>query len=206
MKRYLMLLSLLTLFSFLPLTSQEEQSIEKEFHFGVSIGTVTLGEDVYNSVRLLPEFTYGKLGAGLDVDFRFTLKEGDDGNTDFKVYPRDWYPEEGGSFPEYLNLYLSKFAYIRWGKEEDPLFVRFGSLGSTTLGTGYIMGGYTNTLLQPEKKIFGGQFNLKGELFDFPYLGVQGMLSNVSAVDLLGGKALRISRLYTDTDPDSEKY
>ncbi len=188
MKRSLAALHLMIILTLIPLWSQEETGPEPDFNFGISIGTVTLEDEVYNSVRFLPELSMGKLGAGLDIDFRFTLKNNDQGDLRFKVYRNDWYLEDGGSFQEYLNLYLSKFAYIRWGEERDSLFVRLGSLGSTTLGTGYIMGGYSNTLLMPEQRIFGGQFNLTGELFNFPYLGLQGMISNLSALDLLGGR------------------
>ena len=124
----------------------------------MSIGTVTLDEKVYNSVRLLPELVFGKFGVGLDIDLRFTLENNDSGDTEFNVYSDDWYISEDATFQKYMNLYLSKFAYIRWGEERDPLFLRFGSLGSTTLGTGYIIGGYSNTLFLPEQRIFGGQF------------------------------------------------
>ncbi len=188
MKRNLIFLSLLIPLLTAPLLSQEEQTAQADFSFGLSIGTVTLDEEVYNSVRFLPEFSYGKLGVGLDIDYRFTLKNDDQGDPRFRVFKRDWYFDRDGTFPDYLNLYLSKFSYIRWGQERDPLFIRLGSLGSTTLGTGFIMGGYANTLLLPEKRIFGGQFSLKGELFDFPYLGVQGMVSNISALDLAGAR------------------
>ena len=188
MNRYLIFPSLLILFFSAQLISQEEQTSQPDFSFGVSIGTVTLDEEVYNSLRFLPEFSYGKLGAGLDIDFRFTLKNDDQGDPQFRVFRKDWYYKDGGSSSEYLNLYLAKFSYIRWGEERDPLYIRLGSLGSTTLGTGFIMGGYANTLQLPEKRVFGGQFSLKGKLFDFPYLGAQGMVSNISAMDLIGAR------------------
>lgn len=156
--------------------------------FGFSIGTVTLNDKVYNSVRLTPELEFGKLALGLDIDFRFTFDKDEAGDTQFEVYQEDWYIPEDATAQKYLNLYLSKFSHIRWGEERDPLHVRFGSLTGSTLGTGFVMGGYTNTMFLPERRIFGGQFNLDGQLFNFPYVGVQGLVSNLSEFDLFGAR------------------
>ena len=183
------LTNLILIFSLfvIPLGAQETTA-PPQMDFGLSIGTVTLDESVYNSIRFLPELAVGKFGLGLDLDYRFTMENDNEGDTRFQVYEEDWYIPEDPSFQKYLNLYLSKFAYIRWGEQQDPLYIRFGSLGSTTLGTGFTMGGYTNTLFLPAERIFGGQLKVDGKLFDFPYAGVQGMVSNVSALDLLGAR------------------
>jgi len=186
------LLSITILFmSMTGLSAQDAEAMqnpELESSFGFSIGTVTLDETTYNSIRFMPEIEMGKLGIGLDLDFRFTLAQGESGDTEFQVYQKDWYLPDGATAQEYINLYLSKFNYIRWGQEKDPLYLKFGALTGSSLGNGFIMGGYTNTQFLPEKRIFGGQFNLDGSLLNFPYVGVEGLVSNLSQFDLFGGR------------------
>lgn len=152
--------------------------------FGLSLGTISIDGQVYSTINLNPEIAIGKFGLGVDIDFKFTFVDG----SQFSVYPNDWYLPDGGTFWQYLNLYLSKFDYVRWGFENDPLYIRLGTLDSTTLGTGFIVNGYTNTMFEPEMKIFGGQMRLDGSLFNFPYFGVQLMVANWTAFDVMGGR------------------
>ncbi|MDF1566440.1 MAG: hypothetical protein P1P77_00310 [Spirochaetaceae bacterium] len=151
------------------------------FGMGLFFGAVALEGDVYNSVRLMPEFVFGDFGLAMDLDFRFTMQ-----NNEFRVYEKDWYFPDGGSFSEYLNLYLTKFEYVRYGTEVDPLYVHLGALPGVNLGTGFIIGGYTNMNLRPERKLFGGELLFDGSLVDFPYLGVDLFTSNISKWDLFG--------------------
>jgi hypothetical protein len=151
------------------------------FGMGLFFGAVDLEGDVYNSVRLMPEFVFGDFGLAIDLDFRFTMQ-----NNEFRVYEKDWYFPDGGSFSEYLNLYLTKFEYVRYGTEVDPLYVHLGALPGVNLGTGFIVGGYTNMNLRPERKLFGGELLFDGSLVDFPYLGIDLFTSNISKWDLFG--------------------
>lgn len=151
------------------------------FGMGLFFGAVTLEGTVYNSIQLMPEFEFGKFAIAMNIDFRFTLQD-----NQFKVYEEDWYFPEGGTFSQYLNLYLSKFEYIRYGTSVDPLYVHLGSLPSVNLGTGFIVGGYTNMNLRPERRLFGGEFIFDGSLVNFPYLGIDIFTSNVSQWDLFG--------------------
>jgi len=173
----------------LPLTAQSDETmapVGKSAGMGMFFGAVTLEGVVYNSIRLAPEFESGKFALALDIDFRFTFQ-----NNQFQVYEEDWYFPDGGTFSQYLNLYLSKFEYIRYGKAVDPLYVHFGALPGVNLGTGYIVGNYTNMNLRPERKLFGGELIFDGSLVNFPYLGIDIFTSNISQWDLFG------TRLYT---------
>ena len=153
------------------------------FGMGLLFGAVTLEGNVYNSVQLTPDFEIGDFGIALDLEFRFTMKDGV-----FQVYAQDWYFPEGGTVSDYLNLYLSKFEYVRYGRPTDPLYIHFGALPGVNLGTGYIVGGYTNNNLRPETKLFGGEFIFDGALVDFPYLGVDVFTSNFSRLDVIGAR------------------
>lgn len=173
----------------LPLTAQSEDAVIPEadvptanpFGMGMYFGAVTLEGTVYNSIQLTPEFDFGKFAMALNIDFRFTMQD-----NQFRVYEKDWYFPDGGTFSEYLNLYLSKFEYIRYGTAVDPLYVHLGALPGVNLGTGFIVGGYTNMNLRPERKLFGGELIFDGSLVNFPYLGIDVFTSNVSEWDLFG--------------------
>jgi len=182
-----------------PVFSQSSESEEipaatpnpVDFGFGIGIGAVNLYNEagdsvVYNSIKLNPDLSIGKFGIGLDIDFRFTLN-GDSGDTTFSVYQPDWYLP-GGTFLEYLNLYLSKFDYIRWGQSGDDLFAKIGSLENVSIGNGFIVGGYTNEMFKPATKYTGLRFELDTALFNWPYMGLEFFVSNISAWDLLAAR------------------
>jgi len=178
----------------LPLAAQSAETVIPEaevptvspFGMGMFFGAVTLEGTVYNSIQLMPEFEFGKFALAMDLNFRFTMQD-----NRFQVYEKDWYFPDGGSFSEYLNLYLTKFEYIRYGTDADPLYVHLGALQGVNLGTGFIVGGYSNMNLRPERKLFGAELLFDGSLVNFPYLGIDVFTSNVSAWDLFG------ARLYT---------
>ncbi len=184
--RKIILIYVVLLFALqLPLYSQDEtaSASEVDFGFGLGIGAVSLDGTVYNTIKLNPELSFGKFGIALDVDFRFTFS-GDDGDTTFKVYEPDWYLSDG-NFLDYLNLYLSKFDYIRWGESGDDLYAQLGSIKSATVGNGFIVGAYTNESFKPVKKYTGARFELDTALFNWPYMGIEILVSNVSALDLI---------------------
>ena len=175
----------------IPLFSQDINTDESipaasnsvEFGFGLGIGAVNLDGKVYNSIILNPDIALGNFGIGLFIDFRFTLA-GENGDTQFSVYQPDWYLPDG-KFLDYLNLYLSKFDYIRWGHSGDELYAQLGSINNVTVGNGFIVGGYTNENFKPAKKYTGIRFELDTALFNWPYMGVELMISNISAFDLI---------------------
>ena len=69
--------------------------------------------------------------------------------------------DKGWNFKdEPLDAITRKIRYIRFGKEEDPLFIKFGGLSSVTLGYGFLVDRFTNMLHYPDQKLLGLQFNL----------------------------------------------
>ncbi|MBB6478401.1 hypothetical protein [Spirochaeta isovalerica] len=193
-KAMLISVSLIFILS-LPLFSQDEVSESGtgglDFGFGLAIGAVNLIDEngnntVYNSIKLNPDLAIGKFGIGLDIDFRFTM-DTSNGDSGFRVYKPDWVLEDG-SFSEYLNLYLSKFDYIRWGQSGDDLFAKIGSLENVTVGNGFIVGGYTNEMFKPAKKYTGLRFELDTALFNWPYMGIELFTSNISVFDLMAAR------------------
>ena len=135
----------------------------------------------YQSVSMTPDLALGKFGIGLDVtlNYRFTAGDG----SEFEVRREDWIPDENTSF---LELYLPKLQYVRWGLKGDPLFVKLGSIDDGMLGNGFILGGYTNTQFLPERRIFGMGLDIDGQLFNFPYVGLETFAGNLAAFDVIG--------------------
>jgi len=133
-----------------------------------------------------PDFSFGKFGIGLDLSLRFQLypAEGDD----FEVYEGDWYLSDGDFF-DYLDLYLSKVLYLRYGKKgEDPLFAKLGLIDDLSLGNGFIVGNYSNMRYLPQKRIFGLDFGVDGSLFGFPYVGFEALTGNLARLDVVGAR------------------
>lgn len=153
------------------------------FGMGLGIGAEVIGDVTYQTLSITPDVAFGKVGVGLDLTlhYRFTLDE--EGNTSLEIRKEDWIPSAELNF---LELYLPKIRYVRYGLKGEPLYAKFGSIDDGTLGNGFIMGGYSNTLFLPERRIFGLAFDLDGRLFSFPYVGIETFAANLAAFDVFG--------------------
>jgi len=176
---------LVLLFSIAPAFSQSPSSGNPQFGFnlGLGIGVQTFNEPgpvTYQSVSLAPEFSYGKLGVGLLLALDFTSS----GNS-YVIRHADWVPTD---FQNFLQIYLSKISYIRWGVKGDPLFLMLGSFNDVTLGDGFIMGDYTNMYFLPQDRHFGFEADVDGAFVSFPYLGIESFIGNIAIADVLGGR------------------
>ncbi len=139
----------------------------------------------YQSLGFTPDISFGNFGIGLAIviDYRFTGV-----NSSFQIRTADWVPPGPITFQSVAALYLPKIMYIRWAQRGDPLFLKFGSFTDGTLGDGFIMGDYDNTLFLPTTRHFGLQAGLDGSLFQFPYVGIEAVIGNVAALDVLGAR------------------
>ena len=160
-----------------PAAAQEDDG-GLDFALGLGLGVESFGEETYQKVSLAPDFAFGKVGLSFELTLHYQFVGGD-----FKVRVEDWV---GDDFQDTLGLYLSKFRYVRYGHKGDPLFAKFGSIDDGTLGNGFIMGGYANTLFLPERRIFGLSLDLDGSLVGFPYVGLETHAGDLSALDVLG--------------------
>jgi hypothetical protein len=166
-----------------PLAAQEVPSgAGSPFSLGMGFGVEGFGDRTYQRLSLMPELTFGKFGIAFDLFMRFNFEDGT-----FDLREEDWVPEKP-TFKEIAGLYLQKFRYIRYGFKGEPLYVKFGSIDDATLGNGFIMGAYANTLFLPETRIFGLSFDLDGALFNFPIIGLETHIGDLSAFDVIGGR------------------
>jgi hypothetical protein len=171
-------------------TQNQQPSPSFGFTMSLGIGVQTFndpgGPVTYQSLSLFPDFSYGKLGVGLALalDYNFS---GGSGNS-FAVRQADWWPTGAVALQSVAAIYLSKIAYIRWGVKGDPLFLKLGSFDDASLGDGFIMGDYNNKLFLPTERHFGLQADMDGSLFNFPYMGVESVIGNMAAFDVIGGR------------------
>ena len=189
-KRMLVVLTVLALS--LPVAISAEEA-EGGFDFGLNLGIGadsfyiddTIGYVTYQKLTVAPDIAFGKFGIGLELTLHYTFT--DEAGVDPIRVEGDWIPDPALG-QNYLDVYLPKFKYIRYGFKGDPLFVKLGSIEDGTLGNGFIMNNYDNTLFLPERRIFGLAFDLDGALFNFPYLGLETFVGNVARFDVLGAR------------------
>lgn len=186
----------LVIFLITPLVMAQEFPATSSFGFGLELGlgTETLPIDptapadstnqaTYQKLALKPDISFGKIGIGLDVILHFNIKPSQSGSN-IEIYEPDWIPEKAGKSA--LELYLPKIAYIRYGQKGESLFAKLGSFDDGTLGNGFIMGNYSNTKFLPETRIFGAALDIDGQLFDFPYVGIETFVGNLAKFDVFG--------------------
>ncbi|MFP4268147.1 MAG: hypothetical protein ACLFQW_09155 [Spirochaetaceae bacterium] len=174
-------------------TAEETDSASPSFSMQIEIGSQTFNDPgdeestTYQSLGLKPDIAFGKIGIGLDLTINYRFAD-DDGEGGFYIREEDWIPEDDQSL---LDLYLPIFRYVRYGEKGDPLYGKIGSIEDGTLGNGFIMGNYSNTLFLPERRHVGLALDVDGKLFNFPYLGIETFAGNLAKWDVLG------ARLYT---------
>jgi hypothetical protein len=210
-KKYLLFLLILCFTSF-PLFAQQETEISEEppeevktsFDFGLNLGLGVQSFEnpdydpaadpasaeyiTYQSLSLSPDLAFGKFGIGLNLTINYRFTGGPNGRS-FDIRRADWVPKDAGV--SFLALYLPKIKYLRWANKGDPLYIIFGSIENATLGNGFIMGNYANTMYLPERRVFGAGLDLDGRLFGFPYAGFESFVANLAVFDVMG------ARLYT---------
>lgn len=156
------------------------------FSLGLLFGHASFGKndsgevETYQKLGIFPDFSYGDFGVGLDFYLHYRFVDGD-----FQVRSEDWVPSGDETV---LDIILSKIRYVRWAHKGDPLYIKFGSIDNNTLGNGYIMGNYDNTLFLPEQRILGLNLDLDGRLFGLPIIGMETMVGNVAALDVFGAR------------------
>lgn len=138
-----------------------------KFLMGMQFGSIMVDGVNYTTVRLQPDFAFGKFGIGLDVNFEF------DGNGNFRF-------SEWNSW----QAVLSKILYVRYGQKKEPVYIKVGSISDFSLGNGFIMNRYSNMLNYPAIKKLGVAFDL-----DFNVFGFESMTENVFLFDILGLRA-----------------
>ena len=165
-------------------SGDDEKSSEKPkfgFNMNLNIGLSSYedssGQQIaFQKFSFFPEFSYGKLGVGLDLTFEF------DGDFKLRDLDNDGKADTWTKFTDYLY----KIYYVRYGHKGDPLYVRAGAIETYTLGHGLIMEGYNNILFYPQIHQLGLNVDLDGSLFNFPLIGFESIVDDVLDWDIIG--------------------
>ena len=160
-----------------------EQGEKPKFGFNMNFGIgLSSYEDnngnqaAYQKFGIFPEFTYGKWGLGFDLTVEL------DGDFKLRDLDNNGSPDRWTTFWDYI----SRIHYLRYGYKGDSLYGRIGAFSNYTLGHGLIMEGFSNTLFYPQIIQLGLNFDLDGNLFDFPYIGIETVVDDVLDWDIIG--------------------
>jgi hypothetical protein len=114
----------------------------------LSAGSVTVGDEQWTRLAFSPDIPIWKFGIGLDVEL-FINAKGDFSDKGWQFNKDNW-----------VESLTRKIKYLRFGFENDPVFVKIGALSNVTLGYGFVMDRFTNMLHYPDQKLLGVQFYL----------------------------------------------
>ncbi len=145
------------------------------------------GGATWQSLTLAPELSVGKFSMGLGAQLRFRFDGGPTGS-DWEIREGDWSPDESVAGRSFLDLFLPIIRYARYGGDGEPLALRFGSFDGATLGNGFLVGEYANTVLLPGRRLFGADVDIDGAVFNAPVAGLETVVSHVPALDMMGAR------------------
>ena len=192
-KLIILFITLSLFFTVFSAVAEETAAPGADFGLGLMLGVETFDPadgssepETYQSLSISPDLAIGDFGIGLDLVLHYRFVDPADNNgSSFDIREEDWIPSGGMNF---FDLYLPKIKYLRWGYKGDPLYVKAGQIEDASLGTGFIVNKYSNTLFQPDEKIFGLSLDLDGQLFNFPYVGFESFAGNLAHFDVFGGR------------------
>ena len=145
------------------------------------------GGATWQSLTLAPEFIAGKFSLGLGAQLRFRFDGGPAGS-EWVIREDDWSPDESIAGRSFLDLFLPIIRHARYGGDGEPLVVRAGSFEDATLGTGFLLGEYANTMLLPGRRLFGVDLDIDGAVFNVPVAGLEAVVGHVPARDVMGAR------------------
>jgi hypothetical protein len=128
---------------------EEKPAGEKEKpRFEISAGVATVENEQWTRIAFGVDVPVWKFGVFFDLEL-FIDAQGQFSDKGWRFTKEDW-----------IESVMRKIRYIRFGHENDPLFIKVGGLSDVTLGYGFIMDRFTNMLHYPDKKLIGLQFYL----------------------------------------------
>ena len=160
-------------FSLLILTFIFSQDQDSTISMSGGLGSVTIDGEIYNQIALRPEIPIGKLGIGLDFYLNI--------NSNGKIHTADY---DFSDVKKGARTIIDKIRFVRYGKQTDPFYFKFGNLDNVIIGNGILVNGYSNSLEYPSNRKLG--FNIGA---DFGTLGIEFIVSDFKyEPGLVGGR------------------
>jgi len=131
-----------------------------------SFGLTKIGDQTFAGFRFQPDFSFGKVGFGLDVPVQINIETKEFRTDEFK----------GGI--ETIRM----IRYFSLGKKKvDAIYVKAGDLTGATLGYGTLINNYTNSpSFEARKWGINIDLNYKG------FIGAEAIYSDINGFNLLG--------------------
>jgi hypothetical protein len=159
--------------------------------FELSAGAVTVNDQQWTRLTLGMDIPIWKFGVFFDLETFFDQQG--------KISNKGWNFKDNT-----VEAIARKIRYIRFGHEQDPVFVKVGGLSNVTLGYGFIVDRFTNMLHYPDQKLLGVQLSLN----DISPVGITLQLMGADVQELrslyhggLGAARLAIRPLKTSGYP-----
>ncbi|MBN1983995.1 MAG: FecR domain-containing protein, partial [Chitinivibrionales bacterium] len=130
-----------------PAPSQPGQPQKTEWEVGT--GIVTVDKEQWTRVAISCDIPIWRFGIGLDIELFLDSK----GGLTNKGWNFDSYSDAGESM-------LRKIRYLRFNYPQDPFYSRVGGLDDVTLGYGFLVSHFANTLHYPGEKLYGLHMNI----------------------------------------------
>jgi len=138
-----------------------------------AVGSVTIDGKVWNQIAIRPVIPLGKWGVALDLVVYFDAQ----GN----IHTDEW---DFSSSKAIKNTLIDKIYYIRYGFPGDPIYAKVGALEDVDLGYGILVDGYSNTMLYPQDRKIGFNFEK-----NTPYYKVEAFGNDFKEnIGLIGGR------------------
>ncbi|MDG5816128.1 hypothetical protein QA601_13625 [Chitinispirillales bacterium ANBcel5] len=125
-------------------TTAPPQAYSSSPNWEFGAGIVTVDGQQWTRLNLGVDVPIWKFGVFFDLEF-FIDEKGD-------------FSDKGWNFKDnWAEALARKVRYVRFGSEEDPLFVKFGALSNVTFGYGFVVDRFTNMLRYPDQRLPGLQ-------------------------------------------------
>ena len=120
------------------LESNFKSAFNEENSLTANLGFTSIDGQNFFGMRIQPEFSFGKVGLGLDIPLLFSLET------------RELRLEE---FEQGIGL-LRMIRFLRYGvKNEDAIYLKAGDLTGERLGYGALIGNYSNAISFERRKV-----------------------------------------------------
>lgn len=145
--------------------SENQPAREAAGNLAAGLGLVWIDEEPHYAMRLTPDFSFGKIGLGFDLNLEFNA-QGELREENFND----------------VGDYLGVIRYVRYGVKNDPIYGQIGQLSHYTLGYGNMVFAYNNMPSFDEKAV-GLALDI-----DFDEWGFESMYSDFSEAGVVGAR------------------
>jgi hypothetical protein len=128
---------------------EQKASAAEKPTWEITAGSVTVEDEQWTRLGIGVDVPIWKFGVFFDVEAF--------------IDPNGKFSDKGWRFNDdrdYMEAFTRKIRYIRFGHEQDPVFVKVGGISDVTLGYGFIVDRFTNMLHYPDQKLLGAQICL----------------------------------------------